>query len=374
MLLLLFTFASSIWWEFSIAGIRSKIRNSREKPLFLLLYNRYCPHCHGLPEGLKKYSEGLGNRDDIYISSVDCFEGYGCSFFRIQGTPTMYLILGTEEEYWPVSPERGPEGWDRWINESLNYSLTEINSSEELNQRIDNYTDGGSIFLLETPSIDHKYFTITRELSRFYKHYHDLFLYKVDKSLKYPKITAYTSKYCHYEYHGSAGRIEKFINRHKFGVLHKYLPTEYSSIGRSNAAAVILNNGPLFGSQIQSLHKISRDHCNIDYGYIDIEQNTDALKQLRANSNDVPFLAGYGKLSGTKSIYKGKISDAWKSGFMNKVLKHNSGNILKSLISRIEMIHILYMLIIILIVMIGVLVFLIVEICRYNNINAKREL
>ena len=87
----------------------------------------------------------------------------------------------------------------------------------------------------------------------------------------------------------------------------------------------------------------------------------------------MPFLAGIGRLSGAKLIYKGKVADAWNSGFLNKTVKYASGNILKSLIAQAEFIHLIIGLLIILIVLLSILIYMIIEICRLNRMSKDMQ-
>ncbi|EAY21852.1 hypothetical protein TVAG_249120 [Trichomonas vaginalis G3] len=366
-------FISSTWWNFNIAGFQLKLRNIRNKPIFLLLYNKYCPYCQGLPEGIKAYSQGLGNRDDIYISMIDCYSELSCSFFKISGTPTLYLINGPDEQYWPKSPERGPEGWDRWINQTLNYSFTEITSKSQLEETLDNYTDGGSVFHLEVPSENHIYYKKVRELTKYYKNFQDVFLFQINSSIKDPKLTAYTSKYCQNTFSGFSFRLESFINKYKFGVLHPYSPYELIHSIQQNPGAILFNHGQIVDSQREALKTISKGNCKLNYGYVDASEDTDSLKYVKAAPSEMPFLAGIGRLSGAKLIYKGKVADAWNSGFLNKTVKYASGNILKSLIAQAEFIHLIIGLLIILIVLLSILIYMIIEICRLNRMSKDMQ-
>ena len=133
MLLFFFSsFVSSTWIEYSDLKWKSLVDNSFNLPIFALCFSPYCPHCVGLPEGFKRYSDGLGNRTDLLIVTINCMKQYGCAHFHIRGTPTIALVVGNEWQYWPRSPERGPEGWDRWVNQSLAPNLRKIETDEEI--------------------------------------------------------------------------------------------------------------------------------------------------------------------------------------------------------------------------------------------------
>ena len=150
---LYFILIQSTWWDYNYIGLNEKIWNSYKKPIFVLLYSPYCPHCHGLPELIKNYSNNLGNRNDIYITMIDCTNSIGCLHFKNKGTPHLVLIIGNNVRYWPITRKKDHLSWDLFINQSIKSNLKEINDLN-FNLSIQEQYGGGSIFYLETPNIN----------------------------------------------------------------------------------------------------------------------------------------------------------------------------------------------------------------------------
>ena len=375
----LFYYSTATWWDYSAISIGDKIKNSYQKPILFLCYAHYCPHCHGLPEGLKKYSEGLGNRDDIYISMVDCAQS-NCGRFKIIGTPTIYLIVGDKPRYWPVSPERGPEGWDRWVNQSMAPSLREIKTDKEFEQALEEPVGGGSVFYYQTSDENDPVLEDIKYFSRFFKLFNDTFVYKYDKSLK-KKLTAHTSKHCSFVYKHSLQskkNLAQFFDEYKFGIHHRYDTDEITLVGTNKKFGAILFTGEdLSDSQRDALSEISKEDCRAEYGWF--KTDSDSLTTLRsfgASFDDLPFLLGVGKRAGKKLIYKGRVRNAWKSGFLQLIKNRASGNVMRSFVAKITVEDILAFLIVLLIVLLGILFYVIKDFCtirkRLNQLNSKR--
>ena len=339
--------------------------------MLFLCYAHYCPHCQGLPEGLKRYSEGLGNRNDIYISMVDCAES-SCARFQIVGTPTIYLIIGNKPRYWPTTSERGPEGWDRWINETMAPSIKEISTDSDFDAALEETSEGGSLFYYKTDQKDDPFIETLKYYSRFFKHYKDIFICRHNEHFK-KELIAYTSPYCKFVYSGSFTsnkEIEKFLNTHKFGVLHRFDNDEIREVGNGKEfGAVLVSSEDISDSQKESLQIISKEYCNAQYGWYKTDDSSNTfLRSFGAGYDDIPFLLGVGAYSGQKLIYKGKVRNAWKSGFLDLIQKKATGNIFRSFLSKFTAEDFLALLIIALIILIGILIYVVLDLCRMQRI------
>jgi len=313
-------FASSIWWNFSEYEIGDKIRNSFDMPLFMLCYSHYCPHCHGLPEGFSEYNKTLGNRNDIYLSMLDCALQSGCGYFRIRGTPQMILVLGNKHRYWPVSPERGPNGWDRWINERIGPNLRQIYNDSELDEAKQEPKEGGSTFFLETPSENHKWVNMIRNLSKMYRIFNDTFVFKVNPSISKPILHAFPSEFCDYVYHGTQFGIKGFLEKHKFGVFHRYDRDEFKELTK---ASIYIVEKDLSPGQRESLRLLPKGRCgDMVFGWSNTKDEDKQIYKLTSSKDaELPFLYSIGFTGSADRKYKKRLNDIGKSGFLSSSFK-----------------------------------------------------
>lgn len=317
MLFFLLEHVSSTWWDWNIKEFNDIMKGSIHKPLFVLCYSPYCPHCHGLPEGIKAYSEGIGNRSDIYITSIDCMHQQGCHIFGITGTPTILLVMGKRARYWQRTRERGAEGWDRWINETMGPNLRRIYNDTELKQAIAEPTDGGTTFVLEVPSEDDPSVETVRSLSRSYRLFNDTFVYIVDPEIKSAKITAHTSEYCSIKYNGKMTEVRGFLEKHKFGTLHRYDTSEFRDINKKkNRGAIYFTDRKLNDNLIHRLKVISKGHCDMIYGWANVQDDQQILKSTEVKETDIPLMYKIGSKDPDSSIYKGRVADIWNTSFL----------------------------------------------------------
>lgn len=326
----LFTFSLSTWWDFNEAEFRSIVQNSIEKPLFALCYSPFCPHCSGLPEGFQRYNQGLGNRSDIYITSIDCYNKGGCHHFGIRGTPHIALVLGTKRRYWPVTPERGPEGWDRWINQHIGPSLRRVYNESEIEKAKLEPKDGGTTFYLEVATEDDPFIAKVKDLSRTFRIYNDTFIYRVitptENNFK-PKIYAYYSQFCYRLYEGSINGIRSFLDQNKFGVFHRYDTGEFKNLAKHGKKAMILfSEEQPSSSQLHSLRCLPKDHCDAQYqfGWAQVKDDANILSFTGVKAVDLPLLYLTGNLAGEPTIFKGKMTRIWDSLLNSNTNKTNS--------------------------------------------------
>ncbi|OHT15424.1 hypothetical protein TRFO_42498 [Tritrichomonas foetus] len=322
MLLFFFTHIFCTWWNFSENEFPSIVRNSINKPLFALCYSPYCPHCIGLPEGFQNYNKGIGNRSDILITSIDCYNKGGCHHFGIRGTPHIALVLGTRRRYWPACPERGPEGWDRWINERIGPNLRRVHTDEEIEFSKREPTDGGTTFLLEVSSENDEFVETMRQISKTYRIYNDTFVYIVRENVTkdfIPTVYAYYSEFCYHKFQGPISQLKSFIESNKFGVFHRYDSDEFRELNRKNVNAVLfLTDSDPSPSQKDALRLLNKDHCDSGYtfGWANVKDEKNILTATGVKSVDLPLMyhIGTNKYEGRK--YKGKITKIWENNFL----------------------------------------------------------
>ena len=308
------------WWDFNEEEFPKIVANSFTKPLFVLCYSPTCPHCHGLPELLKNFSQNEGNRKDIYYTSIDCSISTHCNYyFHISGTPHLVVVMGSQSKYWLPVPGRNISTWSPFVEKILQINMQEILSEKELLTFKQEQTFGGTTFYLETPSTSTSYFKIISRLSRRFQLYNDSFIYSVNPSLNSFKFTAYISPDCGITMNNNEN-IESFIQKYKFGYLHKYDSQEMLDLISQEKTVLLINDRPLASSQIFAFSTLQSHFCQkIRYGWASSSNEPQVLKITSHVSWDLPFLFGSDMKNGCEWMYKGKISDAFKNGFLQKV-------------------------------------------------------
>ena len=293
--------------------------NSFNVPVFALCYSPYCPHCVGLPEGFDRFSKGLGNRTDIVLMIINCYGGYGCARLHIRGTPHIALVIGKEWKYWPATGERGAEGWDRWLNQTLAPTLRKIETDEELKEAQQEPKDGGTTFLLEVPSENDPSIAILRNHTKLFRHYNDTFVYRVRKELDAAELIAYRKPGCPISYYGKMEEMYSFLLRNRFGLYHRYQYTEYLSIPQNERSAVLVVEKDLSKSQHHFLGLLGTNECSdINYGWASVEDN-EKFSRLPGSITEVPYLYVKGR-NGENHVWFKSLKKA-KTELIPKVLE-----------------------------------------------------
>ena len=325
------------WWDFNEEEFPKIVSNSFLKPLFVLCYSYSCPHCHGLPELLRNFSQNEGNRNDIYFTSIECSTTTYCRHFSVTGTPHLVVVMGPDRKYWLPVPGRNISSWAPFVENILQKKLRPISSEEELLRAKQEPTSGGTTFYLETPSITTQYFQKIQTLSQRYQIYNDTFVYSINPSLSSFKLTAYLSPECGITMKTNEN-IETFLSQNKFGYLHKYDLQEILDFISQNKAVILITDRPLSTAQKNSFSSLQSHFCQtIRYGWASTSNEPKMLKITGRTNWDLPFLFGSDMQNGCEWIYKGKIKDAFKNGFLEKVQKgkcDENNNFLKNLFNN----------------------------------------
>ncbi|EAX98927.1 hypothetical protein TVAG_242920 [Trichomonas vaginalis G3] len=323
---MLLLFLIQTWFDFNRTAFYQLLSTSFDKPIFNLCYSHYCPHCVGLPEGFSNFNKTLGDRDDIYISMIDCAESHDCGIFRIHGTPTISLVMGYNVRYWPRTGERGPNGWTRFINSWIYPSLRRIYNETEFNQALEEPADGGTTFYLETPSENHSWVRIMNYFSLEYKIYNDTFVYKVNPNISKPVIYAYKSKYCYEKYSGIKFGIPLFLHKNKFGIYHRYDRYEFEGLlGGRRRNAIYIVEKDLLKSNRDALAELSKDYChgyNIGWANVDDEDDRNILKYAKIANSDLPLLKAVNFNPVALREYKGSLGVIKNYHFLPKVITY----------------------------------------------------
>lgn len=343
--------AVSTWWNWSQREFKTLVQQSMERPIFVLCYSPYCPHCHGLPEGLMKYNETLAaNRTDILISMIDCYHVRGCGLFGLRGTPHMALVLGTKRRYWPVTSERGPEGWDRWINQQIGPNLRQIYNETELEEAKREPKNGGTTFFLEVSRDDDPFIEHLRKLSKAFRIYNDTFVFRVNESIRKPILHAFYSVHCERTYTGSLSGVKAFLDENKFGVFHRYDTEEFTELEKQGKKALLLmTSGKLTEGQINALQTLTQGHCEagMTFGWADVEDEQKILSATKVKDSDLPLIYRLANDNRPKT-YKGKIANLWSSEFMDSsqndksITQNNRVKLIKTAVFYIGTVAICY--------------------------------
>lgn len=316
-----FLFSLFTWWDYNDNEFDDLKKNSFTKPIFVVCYSKYCPHCSGLPEGTKQYSDGVGNRTEFYVTMLDCSENPGCRRFQITGTPHMVLVIGPNRRYWPRVYSKVGDDWNVFIDKYIYPSLREIKTDEELLLAINEPTDGGSTFHLETYDTNNNLFAELKKLSNKYSIYNDTFIYRINPNIKQnsPQLTVYTSPTCSQLYNPQTGSVEDFIIQNRFGSRHRYDLDEYSKAVKKAPLVTIFVAEELNSAQKYVLKNSPKHLCNnIQFGWISLKKSKNALKMTKKNNSDLPFM--FYNYQNCKSVYKGRVIKAEENGFYHAAL------------------------------------------------------
>lgn len=293
------------WWDFNESEWPKLRDKSQEKPILVICYSHHCPHCSGLPEGTKQFSDGIGNRTDFYVTMLDCAENANCKHFKISGTPHMTLVVGKKHKYWPRIYSRDGKDWIAFIDSYLYSKPREITTNYELEKAKIEPMDGGTTFHLETPSTEGKLFEQFSKLTRMYKLYNDTFTYRINKSLNQSSLTAYLSPHCSLEYDNILS-LDKFVELHKFGALHHYDGEEYKLINKKTPSVVITIGDDLLVAQRNALWLYSNKFCGkIAVGYASTKKSNMIQKEMKFKSiSDLPLIVYYNSFKQCRSFGK----------------------------------------------------------------------
>lgn len=299
----------------------AKRKNSHKKPIFVVCYSRYCPHCSGLPEGTVQYSDGVGNRTDMFVTMLDCaVQQRECSIFGLTGTPHMALVIGDKRRYWPRVWKKDGNEWNKFIDLYVYPSLREVKTDDELEQAKREPVDGGTTFHLETPDTDNEYISALRNLSKEFRIYNDTFTYRINKELKEPRLSAFRSPFCETPFSGEVKDLKKFIDKNKFGSMHRYDSDEYKLLRKGKTVMIVVEEELKSGHRF-ALQNVPKDHCDLVFGWISTKQSKKMLKSLKLNTTDLPIVMYEDHSSKCRAFSKGRALDIGKSGFLASAQK-----------------------------------------------------
>jgi hypothetical protein len=307
------------WWNFTNDEFEDLKASSLHKPIFVVCYSQWCPHCSGLPEGTVQYSQGAGNRSDVYITMLDCSVRHECGHFHVEGTPHMVLVMGRDRRYWPRIWQRDGKEWNIFIDKYVKPSLREVRSDAELLAAKREPADGGAAFHVETPTADHDVLRQLAELSREFRIYNDTFTYRLNADVAQPVLTAHTSPHCSATWR--SGSVREFVERHKFGSRHRYDMDEFKALRRRTKTAMVVVDEGLSNGQKYALERVPRAFCDdIAFGYVAVKDTKWFLKVIKKDRLTIPILV-FGNPDKCHAYHMGRTADAAASGFLARAAR-----------------------------------------------------
>ena len=324
-------FTLFIWFDFNEKEFKVLRKNSINKPVFVVCYSPYCPHCRNLPEQTHEFSNMIQNRTDVYVTSINCAESDHCQIFKATHTPFIVLVYGERRKYWPKIRSKNIDDWMKVVDKYTNDNIREIFTEKQLIEAKNEPTDGGTTFYLEVPSKDDDYLRCLTGLSRRYLVYNDTFIYKVVQDLKTPKLFAFQSPECSKEFffNGKSDSnklllrqtIEDFVSAYKFGHLHRYDIDEYKQEAKQRSLFILFVEDNLDKDQMIALRGFPSDYCFFaSIGWISLRESLSAMKLVGRTKSDLPLLAY--KSQKCLSLYFGNISKVHKSQFIQRALNN----------------------------------------------------
>jgi hypothetical protein len=313
MLLFFLSLSAATWWDYNPEELPEKVKGSIEKPIFILLYSHRCPHCHGLPEALKLYNETLGNREDVFLTMIDCADSKECETFHIHGTPTMRLIFGLDEHYWPYTSGRNGSVWNNFINQLITPLIHTVGSENEL-ESIINRIEGGSAFLVEAPTTSHPIYTSVLALSPLLRLYQCELLFR---AAAVARVTAFRSPRCLFSFNGGARAVANFLNRSKFSATHMFFPEELTFDGPAAVLAVAHRPTP---AQFDALRALAAQRCDVTLGWTTPDRGKDVYRATNTTHAELPALIGF-REGGDVVKFRGRTAAAVAAGFIDVVAR-----------------------------------------------------
>ena len=289
-----FFFGKSVWWKFQSRHWHDKVKNSFKTPILLLVYQKSCPHCHGLPEKHFSYSETNPNRTDVIFSAVNCdAELTICRELPVNAYPAYLLIFGEKPRYWPYINDREPQAWERYIKKYTSVNLKEIRTDEEFVSEIFNSINGGTVFYAEVPSKEDQLLKMLGNEVRKFAVYNDSFIYRVNQNIEKSSFTAFRSPVCSVNYTGPMFKSEifAFIDDLKFGHMHKFDAYEFFEESSSRRTLIDFEYGNISPERKDTLLKYSSLFCeNTSIGWAPYKQAALAVRALKLNTTEMPIL------------------------------------------------------------------------------------
>ena len=318
----LFSFCSCEFWFFRTNHFESLIKNSYSKPIFIVAYSSSNSESENIPEETRKFRQLTDKRKDFYFTTVNCEDGWKCysNAFNVPKTPYFALIQGKQQSYWIETKTNTSEEWLKFVDSLLKPNLVEIKNDAEISDLTKNMSAGGSVFLLQIAKESSKRFKEYKELAKINQIYGCKFAYKLSLFGK-QKILAYTSPNC-YVQSDNIEKLSLFIEKNKYGALHKFTSDELPSlIAERKSTALLLVEKPYSGPKItddmkNDISDLSDKFCGkMKVGWAALDYGDEFAKNNNIKSEDLPALVFFNHKCVNK--YVGRFGDSYNTDFFN---------------------------------------------------------
>lgn len=290
MLLLFFEFSFSVWWDYNQNEYPEYEKNSYKHPIFAVCTSPHCPHCKGLPEILRMYSDMIGNSSKVVFTSVSCASGDLCGRIPVRAVPAFVLIRGPDPKYWIQTYERNYMGWNKFLEQHINAKAIEIKDAMEINTHVSKTYRGGTTYYLTVPDQTSVVFKAFKKLVPIYAPMSCTFVYRFDG--KSTKITAYKSSSCVITNESiTSTNIAEFVEKNRFSSYHHFGRLELYKLAMNNVSVFVTICEEYVNEYQQlALDRLSTQFCGkIEFGWAEKTADYEIVSFSRMSRDDVPF-------------------------------------------------------------------------------------
>lgn len=276
------------------------IADSWETPLFVVFYSTFCSKCDGFKEEFEEFQRGIGDREDVLLSLVNCHQQYNlCMKLGVTQVPVVKFIMGDNQRYWPTSRTlmRSGDEWGTFIDKYLApniYSLDESSKTKRFTELATQaISSGGVAFKMTVQNQRDSMLTEVRSIAPKYNFLSDIFAYQIPMKMQNTELVAYkTVGEHHCEIAKQQGEtLEEFIEKHKYGVLHRYDLEEWNEVKTLGPTTMVVVPDTLMDVQSDAILSLASKLCgNMTFGWISVSELPSVLEEFGKNKSDLPFV------------------------------------------------------------------------------------
>lgn len=314
MLPLFWSFAASVWWNYSDSELADKLSQSAHHPIFAVFYTDYCPKCYGMHERVEAYSQRVGESSPIVFTKINCGNTDLCQKAGIKGIPVFMLLRGKDRRYWVQTEETADPGWNDFLKKETGDPVANITAKRPLDKFLPKTFSGSTHFHLRAPTGDTDALRGFREAAYHLRVYGCTFSY--EKCAGKMSVRAYHSPSCFVK--SRSRNFREFMEANKFSSFHQYDEEEVDAL--KPPFALFVSEVPIVGSQYDALEQIDYNFCrSLRIGYT---LTPSRYAEAKANKSDLepPFLVLVKSEGSEPLVWKKRLVNAVKSGFIDREL------------------------------------------------------
>ena len=311
-----------LWWNYTDKEFEKIETTTLFKPIFSVCTSPTCPHCKGIPESLKSYSDSLGNKTKIIFTNINCGYTKFCKRFGIQGVPSFFLIRGNNKKYWTTTYESKPNGWNQFLNNEIGPNIFEIQSLN--NVSFSNFQNGGSFFHLELNRSQLLLYKRYSHLSSIYKIYGTKFSYTFNTNSNSILTIYYSNQKFNKYLNIDLNNINNLIEKNLFSYYHHYDVLEFITIIKEKPLILIVTTTSTSNSQINIINNLIFENLNITIGWASMDTDKYTLEVSKNFKNIKPFLFGINQKKNCLIKYYYLENNINYSLFINNLLNGNN--------------------------------------------------